>query len=351
MIEKIFYEEIIPECSSKKLVVGDFRPTVFFDVNILGENTNTFFKDEINPKPIIVINNKEEFNRALNEYVLAGINFYYDGAATHDNIKSLIVYVFSNATSEDLVDPVPFLKLRKNFFDYIPSDKSIKKEVLGYDGKITINKLRPYLEAPLSFEFEINSEEHTYALPNIIFGINNETAYIYAIQNKFLGNNPLRKKINRQLFKINADFTDDSDSEIFNARDVSMPFVASVIIFIDYLKYLDIEKIIVPVNMPIRYNSHFESYKRRIDYAMAKYTDDEFLNYKNKLEKENAVYGDNTTMKLIRTFNRVSSAGNVLKIKKYPFIGDSKMYLSINKEGNFYNDFCNELYTAKSKNK
>lgn len=351
MIEKIFYEEIVPECSSKKLVIGDFSPTIFFDVNILGESTDTFLKDEINPNPIIVISNKEEFNKALNEYVLAGINFYYDGVITHDNVKSLIAYVFSNATVEDLVNPVLFLKLRKTFFDYIPSDKNINKEVLGYDGKITINKLKPYLEAPLSFCFEINSEEHKYALPNIIFGINNDTAYIYAIQNKFLENNPLRKKINRKLFKINADFTDDSDSEIFNAKDVSMPFVASAIIFIDYLKCLGIQKIVVPVNMPIRYNSHFESYKRRIDYAKVKYTDDEFLSYKDKLDKENEVYGDNTIMKLIRTFNRVSRAGNVLKINKYPFTYDSKMYLSINKEGIFYNDFCNELYGTISKQK
>ena len=195
MIEKIFYDEILPECSSSKLVIGDFSPTIFFDVKIEEENINTFKKDVINPKPILVINNKREFNKALNEYVVRGIDFYYKGVINHDNIKSLIAYVFSNATNEDLANPVLFLKLRKAFFDFIPSVNSIKKNILGYDGKISINKLKPNLEAPLSFEVEVNNEEQIYIFPNIIFGINEDTAYIYAIQNKFLENNSLRKKL------------------------------------------------------------------------------------------------------------------------------------------------------------
>ena len=32
MVEKIFYEEIILECSSKTLSIGDYYPTIFFDV-------------------------------------------------------------------------------------------------------------------------------------------------------------------------------------------------------------------------------------------------------------------------------------------------------------------------------
>lgn len=170
MIEKIFYEEIIPECSNKTLSVGDFKPTIFFDVKFLEENNNMFLNENINPKPVLVINNKEKFNKALNDYVLSGIKFYYDGVISHDNIKSLIAYVFSNATQEDLVNPVLFLNLRKSFFDFIPDDYNIKKSLLGYDGEIIISKLKPILEAPFSFEFKIKSLGQMFALPNIIFG-------------------------------------------------------------------------------------------------------------------------------------------------------------------------------------
>lgn len=212
-------------------------------------------------------------------------------------------------------------------------------------------KLSPMLEAPCSFALELNDEEHNYVLPNIIFGISYDTAYIYAIQNKFLENNPLRKKINRLLFKINDGFLSNNESDIFNAKDVSMPFVASIVIFIDYLKKIGIEKIIVPVNLPIRYNSHYESFNRRINYAISKYSDDEFNSYKEHLEKQNKAYDDNTIMKLVRTFYRVAMQGDVLKINKYPFECGSNLCMKINKYGSFNNDFLNDIFNNSLKRK
>ena len=108
MIEKIFYDEIIKECSGKTLVIGDFKPTIFFDVKILEDEIDTTKKDEINPKPILYIKNKKHFFKALEEYISLAIEFYYDGIVSHDNVKSLMVYVFSNATWDDLNNPVNF---------------------------------------------------------------------------------------------------------------------------------------------------------------------------------------------------------------------------------------------------
>ena len=351
MIEKIFYEEIIPECSKKTLSIGDFCPTVFFDTKILEDGINTSSCNKINPKPVLVINNKKEFLKVLEEYVYKGLDFYYNGIVSHDNIKSLIAYVFSNATTNDLDNPIAFLRLRKSFLDYEISDIKEKRNIFDYNGVIRINKLKPYLEAPYSFELEIIDEENRYILPNVIFGVSKDTAYVYAIQNKFLENNPLRKKINRMLFKINEGFIDESDSLVFNLKDVSMPFVAIVIVFIDYLKKIGIEKVIIPVNLPIRYNSHYESFERRLNYGINKYSDEEFTCYKEKLEKENKAYDDNTIMKLVRTFNRVSKQGNVLNIDRFPFTCGSELGLTINYEGYFNNDFCNELFHSIRKSK
>lgn len=351
MIEKIFYDEIIKECSGKTLVIGDFKPTIFFDVKILEDEIDTTKKDEINPKPILYIKNKKHFFKALEEYISLAIAFYYNGVVSHDNVKSLMVYVFSNATWDDLNNPVKFLELRKSFLTNSINPSNVKRSVIGYDGTIIIDKLSPILEAPYSFKVVIQDGEHKYEFPNIIYGIDNGSVYVYAMQNKFLHNNSLKKKINRLLFRINEGFIDDSISDVFNSKDVSMSFVASLIIFIDYLKKISISKIVVPVNLPIRYNSHYESYNRRINYYSKKYTDDEFVAYKAELEKKNKAYDDNVIMKLIRTFNRISVQGDVLKINNYPFTCGSELSLSINYDGNFYNQFCNELFNGFSKSK
>lgn len=352
MVEKIFYEEIILECSSKTLSIGDYYPTIFFDVKILEDNIDTSLKDEINPKPKLIINNKKEFIKALESYVKKGIDFYYNGDFSHDNVKSLIAYVLSNATNNDLVNPVSFLRLRESFLnENYELYNNLERNFLGYSGTMKLKKLSPMLEAPYSFALELNDEEHSYVLPNIIFGISDDTAYIYAIQNKFLENNPLRKKINRLLFKINDGFSSDDISSVFNAKDVSMSFVASIVTFIDYLKKIGIEKIIVPINLPIRYNSHYESFNRRINYAIIKYSDDEFNSYKEDLEKQNKAYDDNTIMKLVRTFYRVAMQGDVLKINKYPFECGSNLCMKINKYGSFNNDFLNELFNNSLKRK
>ncbi len=346
MVEKIFYEEIILECSSNNLTISDLKPTIFFDVKIKEDNIDTCLLNTINPKPILVINDKFDFFKELKNYVSKGIEFYYNGNKSHDNVKSLIAYVFANATTQELNNPVFYLKLRTSFLETSNEmvNDNFVKNMLGYDGTIRINKLKPFLEAPYSFSYELKDGENKYVFPNIVFGISKNTAYVYAIQNKFLENNPLKKKINRALFKIDAGFSDESDSDVFNARDVSMSFVAVLIVFINYLTEIGIEKINVKVNLPIRYNSHYESYNRRIKYGINHYFDDEFVKYKEKLDKENKAYDDNVIMKLVRTFYRVIVQGNVLKINKYPFIYDSDFVLTINKEGSFYNDFCNELF-------
>lgn len=69
MVEKIFFEEIILECFNKRLSLGDYYPTIFFDVKILEDDIDTFLKDEINPKPKLIISNKKEFIKALESYV------------------------------------------------------------------------------------------------------------------------------------------------------------------------------------------------------------------------------------------------------------------------------------------
>lgn len=344
----IFYNEVILECSSNGPKIGDDFPTVYFDVKLPNSKIND--SSIINPKPILVINDKNTFDKALYYYVIKAIEFYYDGKFLHDNIKYILVFAFTNATSDDLNNPVIYLNKRTLLFD---NDLELKKDInfLGYDGVLESKKEKPFLEAPYSFRLTIFDEEHSYALPYIMYGIKEDTAYVYAIQNKFKESNPLRKKINRLLFKLDKEFVDEHDSTIFNATDVSMPFVAVLISFISYLNEMGIDKIKVPVNLPIRYNSHYKSYERRIAYYEKSYSKDDFLNKKKELEKLNSAFDDNTIMKLVRTFYRVSKQGDVLKINTYPFMQTSELSLSVNKDGEFNNELCNQIYHFNEKSK
>ena len=341
MIKDIFYNEIINECASNNLKIGNDTPAIMFDTIIREEKIDTTEKNNI--KPTLVINNTSSFFFSLENYVNKAILFYYDGIITHDNIKSLICYAFSNATDFDLSNPVLYLNLRSSFLNNDISCPIIYKNILGYDSIITIKKEKAILEAPYSFSCKLKYFDVEYEFPNIFFGISNDTCYIYAIQNKFKEKNELQKKINRLLYKINDGYEFNCDNDLLNPNDVTMSFLAIITIFINYLNELDICKINVVINLPIRYNAHYESYRRRLEYNKKVLDNDSFIKYKDNLDLKNKYYDDNTIMKLIRNFYRLQSQGDVLKINKYPFMDGSSLSININKDGMFNNELLNEL--------
>mgnify|MGYP004594804443 CR=1 FL=1 len=341
MIKDIFHNEIINECASNKLKIGDDTPAILFDTIINEEKINTSNKNNI--KPILVINDKNSFFIALENYVNKAILFYFDGNFTHDNVKAVICYVLSNATDFDLSNPVSYLNLRSSFLSSDIPCSTIYKNIFGYDSIIKIKSEKSILEAPFSFSCKLKYYEDEYEFPNIFFGISNDICYIYAIQNKFREKNDFQKKINRLLYKINNGYEFYCDNDLLNPNDVTMSFLAIITIFINYLNELGINKINVPINLPIRYNAHYESYKRRLEYNKEVLDNDSFIKYKDDLDLKNKYYDDNTILKLIRNFYRLQSQGDVLKINKYPFMDGSILSININKNGMFNNEILNEL--------
>ena len=362
-ILNIFYNEVVLECANGGPIIGEDMPAVYFDVKMAGDHIAT--SDEVNPKPILVINDKNSFDESICKYVIKMLDFYYginvsdyvektltfdDKNKIHDNIKYCLVYAFINATHDDLTNPVSYLNRRVSFLE---ENFDFQKEInfLGYNGLLESKKEKPFLESPYSFRITIFDEEHSYALPYIMYGISDDTAYVYAIQNKFKDSNPLRKKVNRLLFKLNKDFIDEHDSDIFNASDVSMSFVASLIAFLSYLKEIGVDKIKVPINLPIRYNSHYKSNERRLMAYEKMYSKDELDIKKEEMKKNDKLFDDNTIMKLVRTFYRVSKQGDVLNINTYPFMPTSEFDLFLNHDGKFYNELCNQIYNFDGKTK
>lgn len=338
IINNILYEEIIPECSQDKLIIGDIKPAIYFAVNIEGRRINS--NDNY---PCLVINDKNTFNKYLYNYVVEALKFYYDNNYTHDNIKSLISYLIANLTDLELSNPIPAIISRTNMLknDLTSSAKTI---FLDYDCTINVSKIKPFLEAPYSFDTIIKNNDEEFMLPSIIFGIDKDKCLIYAIQNKNNMNNNLKKKLNRLFYKFNDKVEDTFDSEHFNITDVTMSFIASIIMFINYLNEQEIKNIDVKLNMPIRYNNHFSSNERRLDYKKKYLSEDEFIKYKEMIDRQNESYKDNIILKLVRTFYRVKEMGDVININYMPFNISDSINISINKNGSFNNDLCNLIY-------
>ena len=340
LIENVFYNEIIPECKNGNLKLRDFSPAIKFDTIIENNKQELDYKN-----PILVINDKKRFNAYLTSYVKKAIMFYYNGNFTKDNIKAVLAYAFINATSTELSNPILYLNRRINFFDYELDNYYKEDNFNSYKVFFEVNKTIPLLEAPYVFKTRITDGNDEYFLPQLYFGIDNDTAYVYAIQNKNKNSDDkLRKKINRMLFKFNNKYVDDNDSALFNGKDVTMSFIATIIFFLRFLKESSINKLKVVIGMPIRYNSHYEAYERRLKYHISKMSKEEYEAYKNSLDISNKAYDDNVNMKLIRNFYRVSQMGDVLKITDLPLQIDSTLSAYVNNDGTFKNDLCNLIY-------
>ena len=344
LVKDIFYNEVVVECDNKTLEIDDFRPTLYFKTKS-SNNDYMYDKSMKHIEPLLIIDNKEEFDKYLFIYVKKALMFYADNKITHNNLKYIISLVFVNATSYDLSNPIIYLRHRINMLNNEIKYNSYDK-FLEYNVKTEVVKENIVLESPYSFRITLSDDINIYELPRIMFGIDNNIAYVYAIQNKFRKNNDLKKKINRILFKFNKDFTDESDNYFLNGKDVTMSFIASIIYFIKYLNSINISSIkIVPI-MPIRYNSHYESNNRRLEAASHMCSEDEYNKYEMELKEKDKLYDDNIFMKIVRTFYRISMQGDVVNINFDPLSLIDGINISIDEDGLFNNELMNEIYNG-----
>lgn len=330
----IFYNEIIGEMEEGTLSIGDLKPAIKLSFK---ENNHSYVK----------INDKSAFDKALISYVKKAVKFYYNDVFSYINIKSAISYVFANITISDYDNIENYLNMRTRFLNY-DYEEEISDSFLEYSSKISISKSKDFLEAPGCFKYTILYDSSLFELPTIYYAVDGNCAYVYAIQNKNKYKNNLQKKINRLLYKINNGYIEENYDEILNGKDITMSFVASLILFIKYLKMKDITEIKLITNMPVRHKAHIESNNRRLNYHKKKYNDEEYNDYKKEIERKNDVY-NNVHKKLLRTFYRVLKDGNVLNAFPSNELISSTINFNINYNGSFNNEFCNQLLEHNSK--
>ena len=235
--------------------------------------------------PVMNIPDYDLFIDAMTEYITEALQFYrndYLGLNQRSLAEKLIYDVIGCATTADFANIIPFLKHRtnmlKNKFSRGIFEIGQFKEysVLG-----SIESAGSNYEAPYKFVIAFDDESKgRFKPPSIIFGVEGDKVYVYAIQNtalrdkkdvkkehlkpkdreQFLKNKITEKNLNRFFRKLNAN-VDENDF----ISNISPNFLVSFTIFASYMRQLGKKEIVAPIYLPVRYNSNLSKSLEGLD--------------------------------------------------------------------------------------
>lgn len=357
----IFYNYIVEEASNGRVNCFVYY-NILFETYI--EETDTRITSivpyEHTLVPTLYIRNKRLFDELLQQYVDLCLEFYDEHNFDEEIInkeefnsygickeKVIMTLLWSNATYDDFQNPIDFLRKRIAFLESNIGEISHEFEfspILNGSISLEIQKDKIYNETPYQMIIKsINPNDEVYTFPKIKFGIDNDTIYIYAIQNKEEPMIGYTKRINRALYKVGEGFDKTEDNfELYdsgNLSDISPSFLVSLNMAISYFQSLEFQKIVVPSILISRWNAK----KVGLNYLEQnkKITP---LTFQNRLEEQDRIQ-HNLTEKLLRTFLRLKHHYDCININSLPFEVDSSLHLSINGDYISNNTLLNE--TAK----
>ena len=333
----IFYNQVIREAAFGR-VDCYFMFNMLFNTRIVSTNTEieaSYLNSNL-LVPTLRINNKEEFDKLLIEYVDIASDFYskFLSSIPDENLrkKAVLTLLWSNATIEDFSDPVNFLRQRISFFEngnLFKDDISFYSETLNSDVLISVNKSLIESETPYYFSIKLKQGEEEFYLPNVYFGISDNKAYVYAVQNdrKKVNDGKYAKKMKRLLYKVDdgLDVLNDNfeNYDMGNLKDVSSGFVLASNIVCGIFKKMGIEDVVIPSILIARWNAKEISndVKREMQREDLVVSDDEHERIQSNL-----------TEKFLRTFRRIAHHHSGVDIVSYPFDVDSYMQLKLSDE-------------------
>lgn len=376
-------EELIAEAINGRISINEDYYNIGFNTNIIKDNQIiTFSKDNSDLLfPTLQINDFNLFTYYLFDYVNKAKSFYQDELkmkysfySDKEIVKLLMSLVWANATSYDFNNPIEYLRKRIKFLDddclldYFNSINT--KEITTFDNSVIeykISKSPLILEAPYILETRLKkynslNDGDIYQLPNIFFGIDGDTCYLYAIQNKRVNSNnksdglsKYQKNIRRSLNKVKKGFESDicldamskDDIKSFNINypeniiSVDPSFLVSLTTCLAILNNKNIANIVVPDFFPVRYNSSqiITCMKSKLKSTLDK---DQFL---QEEELKNEMINRNTVDKKIRTFRRLAHHFSFLNIYMFPKECDDCCHISINNSYSCNNELLDEVYT------
>lgn len=343
---EIFYNELVKEAASGRINCGFIYNVLF--ATALPNKKYIAGRDDLQI-PTLIIRKQDEFNELLKRYVKKAYPFYdinyYDNE--HDYIKAILVFLFTNMTAEEFIEPNQYIKKRIEFFDnalsYIPAE-SFSIGTSSYIGDIeaSITKESIYEETPYSLKFKA----YNSTFPTVRFGITNDTVYIYAIQNE--KNDSIDKKINRILYKINDGLNTMNESydnimDYENITGVSASSVVAATLSLSFFLRNGYKDIRMPSFLPIRYNAKIISTEKKLQ----KYINNpDFDQIQNDLITKNTEIQRNISDKFIRTFRRITYHFDNINIYSYPFDVDSYLHLTMNEGIYCKNNLLNDLFSC-----
>lgn len=353
-ILEIFYNEIIPEASFGK-VEAFFTFNIGFNTIIEQQKiTDNNIKVLQTLIPTLIIKNKDKFNKLLFEYTSKATEFYgnifYRTEYTKNSpnykseyLKSVISLLWSNATSEDFANPCEYIYKRINFFNehnIFADNLSIETSI----GKITfeIKKDLIFNETPYYMQFKIDDNP----LPVVRYGISDDKAYIYAIQN--ITKITRDKKLNRAMYKVNegldvkSEYTDNIEHPE-NLIGVTPSTLISATLAISLLKRNGINHIEIVPYLPERWNAKEIAFYRSSKNQL---NSEEYLTLQHNKHLE---IQRNLTDKFLRTFRRIEYHFEGIEITSYPFITSENMIMEIGDNLKSNNPLLLELYNSLNK--
>lgn len=357
-MREIFYELLEEAKDGRVMIDGGDLPIGFNSIIYRdGKEISKFNDDNMST---LVIKNEELFFRTLEEYVKVELDKkrkimkIYDDV-DRNTVKLIMAYLFVNATTEDFLNPVYYIKRTIEFLNdetFLDFNSNVN---ISHNNSISIvnNSQSVLMETPNRMDFSFTDGNSVYELPSISYGISTnslgeKTCYIYSCLNpkekKNLSDEEIkyRKKINRLLYKVNggvkeAEERDDYEFSLENISDVSPSAVISLLIFMMLLKKENITDVKVVTYLPLRYLSRDLSANRVVDEDR-----------KRSLKERNDMIQTNITNKLINTIKRVAYHLEGVSIDGVPYGYDEYLSISLDKSNDVVlnNDFLNEISTS-----
>ncbi len=315
-----FYEEIIPEASKGKIDAW-FKKNLLFST-VLEGNRLTHINENDYPDLCVTclnIDNKQEFDRLLCEYVDIAISFYKDDleqkledAPKEDHDRYLYKYIisslFANASDYDFSNPIKFLNNRIEMFKnrIVDEEREIYLSTIGATLSFSEEKTPIEAETPYSITGELTFDDgYKLPLPNVYAGVSDNKMFIYGVLNKSDKKIDIDKAYLKEIRKGFTSKINGAPEHYFISDMLSLSLSNGM------------ETVIVPF-LPQRWNA-----KRSF-----------ILNRKQGEEREAEIekqelIQNNLTNVLARYYSKLESISDSLNYTSFPFEEDDKIHLKL----------------------
>lgn len=334
MNSKKIIEEIIEESNNNKNIqIGEFTFNTQIGFNDYSNNIDAVFK----------VRDLELFYNLLDEYLS------YFKLEKYEDKKQQLFKLLSNASINDFDNAIIFVEKHIDFIKEDLIEERVIKNIECFRNSDIYTKKSYYNQETYNkFDVELRLNNDSYFLPSISYGISDNVAYIYAIQNTQKNDDSKYcKVINRILYKLNKNVEESNEyieykngCEYYphNISDVSVSAILSLSIFLKELEYLNIKDVKVVPYLMIRNDMKLNNIESKMKLYPHIYKEKE-----NALREQLDNIQINMIDKLIRDFYRVSYHFNNIKITSIPFDLDEYLTICIGESKEVNNEILEEI--------